>query len=498
MIQHKQAPLSVLSVEVNEAEQHFLRRFVDEGKLPVFARMLEEGAFVRTRVPGFDPSLPKAWRLISPWIVWPSVYTGLAPEQHGLVGFGQDTSSIRGKCVWDVLDAHGITTGVLGCLMSFPPRTSGAARYYVPESLADDPSCFPEEARALQEFCLFGARNYSADFGRHAAKAMSLLWGTRKSGVRLGTIARTLAQVPFEKLGGDARVPERAMLHSYLVWDAFRALYLPDRPRYAAVHLNHVAYMQHRYWRAAEPQRFKDELSPTDQRFFRSVEDRKRYEENFSGWIEKSFRWTDARLGEIVDMVDNETVVVVHTGLGVRPFDPVGEIHNPVVRLVREGELFAAIGLPKHVVLHQMNPDVTVNFDDEAQATRGADLLAGLRVQADEGLFHVQRRGRQVFVELNMPRREQRGQSFTIRHDALPAWSAPFERHVEEHGTADQSTSHHKDSGWLLAWSKGRRIRPIREVASVTAVAPSILSLYGIGAQPWMTSEPAPFLDAGL
>ena len=51
MIQTRQAPLSVLFLELNEAEQHFLKRYVGEGKLPRFARMLEEGALVRTRVP---------------------------------------------------------------------------------------------------------------------------------------------------------------------------------------------------------------------------------------------------------------------------------------------------------------------------------------------------------------------------------------------------------------------------------------------------------------
>jgi hypothetical protein len=97
-----------------------------------------------------------------------------------------------------------------------------------------------------------------------------------------------------------------------------------------------------------------------------------------------------------------------------------------------------------------------------------------------------------------MPQRTTRGQRYAIRHDAKPDWSVPLERHVEEHGTADQSTAHHKDSGWCLAWSKGRRIHATREVASVTAVAPTLLSLYGLPAQPWMTSEPQPFLDAGL
>jgi hypothetical protein len=141
-----------------------------------------------------------------------------------------------------------------------------------------------------------------------------------------------------------------------------------------------------------------------------------------------------------------------------------------------------------------MNPDVTINFGDEDAARRGVELLAGLFVLEHEALFEVQRRGAQVFCELNMPRREARDQRFRIRHRGLAGWTAAFERHVEEHGTADQSTAHHKDSGWILAWSKGRRIEAKREVASVTAVAPSLLDLYGIAPQPWMREDPEPFL----
>ena len=138
MIQTLAKPaLSVIFFELNEAEKHFLEAFVAQGKLPNFKRMIDGGALMRTRIPGWDASEHKAWRTISPWIVWPSVSTGIAPKDHGIVGFGQDTSAIQGKCVWDVLDAHGISTGVLGSLMSYPPRTSGACSYYVPESLAD-------------------------------------------------------------------------------------------------------------------------------------------------------------------------------------------------------------------------------------------------------------------------------------------------------------------------------------------------------------------------
>lgn len=490
MIQSKAKPAaSVLFFELNEAEKHFLERFVAEGKLPNFRRMIEGGALLRTRIPGFDAGEHKAWRAISPWIVWPSVYTGLTPAQHGIVGFGQDTSSIRGKCVWDVLDRHGISTGILGSLMSYPPRTSGSASYYVPESLADTPECFPPEARALQEFCVFSARNYSESFSLKAAKAVGLLLKTKRSGVSTKTVLRTLGQVPREVLRGPAAVPERAMLHSYLTRDAFFGLYERFRPSYAGVHMNHVAYMQHRYWRAAEPERFAADLSATDRRFFGTVAERESYEKRFANWIEKSFVYSDEFLGEVLEKVGDDTVVLVGTALGQRPFDPVSDIHNPVVRLVRERELFDAIGLASYTVLHQMNPDVTINLQDEPAARDAEARLGGLFVHEAEPLFTVQRRGAQVFCELNMPRRSRPDERLTIRQRALPAFSADFARHIHEHPTNDQSTAHHKDSGWLLSYCKGQRVRAEELVIRVTDVAPTILSLFGLPRQEWMAPD---------
>ncbi len=484
--------LSVVFVEVNEAERHFLEKGIAAGRLPNLARMTAGGVLLRTRVRGFDPSKEKAWRLISPWIIWPSVYSGLEPDEHGIIGFGQDTRSIRGRCIWDVLDAQGVSVGVFGSLMSYPPRNLGNTRYYVPEGLADDADCIPVEARPVQEFSIFSARNYSESFSLKAFEAVGLLLRTMKAGVRANTVLKTLAQVPKEVLFGSARVPERAMLASYIAFDAFKSLYLQHRPAFATLHMNHVAYMQHRYWRAAEPKLYRDELSPTDQRFFGDVAARKRYEERFSHWIEKSFAYTDEVLGRVLEMVDDSTIVLVGTGLGQRPFDPVGEIHNPVVRLVKERELFDAAGLTDYVVLHQMNPDLTVNLADEAAAMRAELALSGFYVNESEALFHVARRGRQVFVELNMPRREGKSEMTAIRHRTIPTLAAQFSRHIHEHPTADQSTAHHKDTGWLLAYSKGLKLEAASDTMSVTEIAPTILSWFDVTIPEWMDRTRSP------
>jgi len=486
---------SVLFLELNEAEKYWIDKFVGEGKLPVFGRLFAEGKCLTTSIPDFDAQADRAWRTITPWIIWPSIYTGMKPSEHGIIAFGQDTTPIQGRCVWDVLDKAGVSTGVFGSLLSFPPRSTGSASYYVPESLADDPDCFPEEARPVQEFSVFTSRNYSESFARQYYEATRLLLKSTRSGVRAGTVVRTLLQIPREILKGDAHVPERAMIQSYILTDAFKNLYSRHKPAFATLHLNNVAYMQHRYWRAAEPGRFRDELSLTDQRFFETVAERKAYEQRFADWIERSLIWTDQLLGELLELIDDDTILLVGTALGQKPHDPVHEIHNPVVRLVREDELFAALGFPGVKVLTQMNPDVSISLPDEATAERAADVLRGLYVHPGKGLFEVERRGRQVFLELIMPRRRKGETLPPIRHTGISDFQAPFERHVHEHGTNDQSTAQHDEPGFLLAYSAGRTLELVRPNVLVTEIAPTILSWFGIAPQPWMTSPGAPAIN---
>src|SRR5207253_1006531 len=107
-------------------------------------------------------------------------------------------------------------------------------------------------------------------------------------------------------------------------------------------------------------------------------------------------------------------------------------------------------------------------------------------------LFTVQRKGPQLFLELNMPRRTEKDEELVIRHDAHPSLAIPFSRHIHEHPTNDQSTSHHKDSGWLLAYCKGRRLEADLDVIPVTDIAPTILSFFDVPPQPWMAKDARP------
>jgi hypothetical protein len=485
--------VSLVFFELNEAERHFLEKFIQAGKLPTLARMRAEGAFLTTRIPGWSGEGERSWREIMPCIVWPSLYTGLPASEHGIVAFGQDTSSIMGKCLWDVLDRHGISVGVLGSLLSYPPRNHGHAAFYIPESLADDAECFPPEARSLQEFCLAASRAHSDGWLEPALKSLYHLAQTPRCGVSLSTLARVVGQLPAEKLLGKTREPERAMLLSCLAFDAFKHLYRKHRPRFATIHLDHVARMQHHYWRAAEPERFPEALSETDARFFTSADERSRYEQRLSPCIERSFVHTDRQLAELCELVDEGTLIVVGTGLGQGPVDPIDGIHEPVVRLLRERELFDAVGLSSYRVLHQLSPDLTLTFADEAAASRAKPMLEGFFVSAGRPLFKVGQRGHQLFCELVMPRGLfGRTEGVSIAHAERPDLKFPFARHVLQHPTNDQSTAQHRDAGWLLVWGKGRQVAALRKSLTVTEVAPALLALYGLEPRAWQQlSSPA-------
>ena len=59
---------------------------------------------------------------------WASVYTGLSPQKHGIIGSGASKGTVPSiehirehRCLWDVLNARGVTTAFVRGLMTNPP-----------------------------------------------------------------------------------------------------------------------------------------------------------------------------------------------------------------------------------------------------------------------------------------------------------------------------------------------------------------------------------------
>jgi len=388
-----------------------------------------------------------------------------------------------GRYVWDALAQAGRSYGVFGSLVSFPPRPE--ARFYVPDSLATTPDCVPDALRPLQRFFLFGAHHYSQTGWTAFVRAGLDLLRATGTVLSVNAAARTLSQIPLELIGGGTAKADRAMVHSILTADAFERIYHKTRPDFATVHFNHIAYFQHRYWRASEPERFSRDLSSTDRRFYRTVTERERDEAGYADKIEQAYIWTDQLVGRAMDTLTKDDILVIGSALGQRPYDPVSEIHNPVIRFENADRFFQRLGLTEIHVHYEMNPDLTLDCASSEDAARHAAVIAGLEWSDGSSVFFCQQRRQQLFLELILPPAAEHDRNATIRHRDRADFAERAHDYVWQSETNEQSTAHHAEEGLFMVWRKGEKIQASRQDILVTEIAPALLEIFRLDPREW-------------
>ncbi|SEQ55187.1 alkaline phosphatase family protein [Natrinema salaciae] len=127
---------------------------IDAGCLPVFERLFEDD-----RIPTIERLCSEGVTAplesqIPPWTpsAWPSIYTGVNPGKHGVVGFvgydGYDwhvtsNDDVREHPLWTLLDRHDRSSVIVNAPVTHPPDEFDGA--VVPGFLGpEDPRCHPE------------------------------------------------------------------------------------------------------------------------------------------------------------------------------------------------------------------------------------------------------------------------------------------------------------------------------------------------------------------
>ena len=235
--------------ELNEVPLRIIDWFAQRQPRSSLARLSAEGRVFET--------LAEDDGHLSPWMTWPTLHRGVTNRQHGILDFGQNLTEVNREfpSIWELLARGGRKVGLFGSLHSYPlPTDVENYAFYVPDTFAAGPECFPETLETFQKFnlamALRSGRNVTASLPlREAASFLAAAPGLGLRGRTAGKIAR---QVIAERIKPQ-RVVRRRTSQVQIAFDFFLHDLKRTKPDAAFFFTNHVASSMHRYWPATFP-----------------------------------------------------------------------------------------------------------------------------------------------------------------------------------------------------------------------------------------------------
>jgi len=461
--------MKVLLLEFNEINWRLLDPLIERGTLPTFAHLKAQGAWG-------SPQSVDLGNKLDPWITWTTVYTGKPQTEHGVCFLEQPPETIRSKRIWDMVADAGLSVGVFGSLNSWPPRP--VKGFWVPGTFAKDPDTYPSRLRPIQELNLTYTRGYNYGAFRGTG---GFLWKVKTAGRLAGlgltprSVFQVVAQLARERVNAKAAW-KRVSLQPLINFDLFARLHARHQPDFATFHTNHVAHYQHLYWRAMQPELFPQEPAPDER-------------ETYGEAIEHGYRVADRILRRALRLLSPDTVLIVASSMGQQPY--INQALEKGKRLLRLRSYDAFLGLLGAEDGVRIVPTMADQFNIYAATKesllRLRDIIAGSYVDTpQQPLFHFLDRGNSLTVCL---RQFNAVSDLSLCH--FPVQGAVRQAHfgdlVEVFDHA--KSGHHHPTGMVMIFGPGVRPGPIRRELSNLDLAPTILTLLGLGVPPDLTGR---------
>lgn len=235
-------------MEFNELCPPLIAKWIDEGRLPNFARLQAQSAEFTT-----DPDVTDPGKL-EPWIQWYSAHTGLAYDQHRVFHL-TDGPKAGHPDIYATMIAAGRRVGCFAGMNVKPFASPGS--FFVGDPWTENGDAYPDELNIYNRFVSQNVREYS-----NTANRMSLgdyrrfLSFMASHGLKPATVLMILRQLASERFQDHRLSYRRVAILDRLQFDVFSSYYRRMRPEFATFFINSTAHLQHSYWRHMEPEAF--------------------------------------------------------------------------------------------------------------------------------------------------------------------------------------------------------------------------------------------------
>ncbi|WP_156495570.1 hypothetical protein [Croceicoccus estronivorus] len=414
---------------------------------------------------------------LSPWITWPTLHRGVTNDDHGISDFGQDLGAADKEFppIWRLLSARGIKPGVFGSLHTYPiPGNVHDYAFYVPDTFAAGPECFPAKYRAFQDFNLRMAGNNASQVNGAIAfkEASRFLANAPGMGLSARTAKQVASQLVSERLNRK-RIVRRRTTQVQLAFDFYLKALRQERPDISFFFTNHVASSMHRYWPA---------LFPADYEALKFGPD---WIADWSDEIPFTMREADYQIGQLMRHVERnpDHMLIVATSMGQAAFQGRERVDRKVI-ITGFAKLMEAIGIPQNAWHKRpaMVPQYNVYVDEDQRArfrqNLGALSLNGQGIDLTdlgEGIFRLD-------FSLN----NQNTLEVTFQGDKVSAEKFGITNLTMQ--DAAGANAYHIPEGMMLIYDPCVRAdtQQTRSQISTTEIAPSILRNFDLNPPAYM------------
>jgi arylsulfatase A-like enzyme len=336
----------------------------------------------------------------------------------------------------------------------------------VPDTFAPDAATHPASLQPIQELNLTYTRSVRLPSdkdgllfkARLGAKLLAL-------GLSAETVARIVKQLARERREPDVRW-QRVALQPLVNFDFFSRLYRRHRPEFATFHSNHVAHYMHTYWKAMEPHAFPQETAPDEVRRFGKA-------------IEYGYRTADELLGRMLNLLDDDTVLVVASSMGQKPFISELKKGKRIGQLRSLERLVDILGVKERVrTLSTMSDQFNLYPDTPATMTHVVESLKSAYVDAPErAMFNVDTLDNSLTVTLKHydETSENSRCYFPLRDEEI---SVRYEDLV--YGTGMVKSGCHDPRGMMLVYGAGIKAGARVHECNNLDIAPTLLTMLGL------------------
>lgn len=366
----------VILLEFNELSPKLLSKFIREGKLPNFAKLLNGSTTNITDANCAEENL-------EPWIQWVTLHTGLSFEQHKVHRLGE-AHKLESKSIWDVLSEHNKTSWLCGS-MNAKWNSNDTNIHALPDPWSMDAVSSPKSLQPFYNFVRANVQEHSNERYKLSLKnKLGFISFMITHGLSLVTCKKIFKAI-YRQITKSDLTWRKATVLDWLQFDVFSHVYKKEKPDFSTFFSNSTAHFQHKFWRYMEPENFT--LKPTQ------LEQQK-----YKDAILYAYQNHDELIGRVFALAEKDTKIILSSALSQQPYtlkdSEGGKRYYRPIDIHQIPARFELLNVDKinPVMSHQFH----IVCKDEESATHNFNLLSEYNCQSDQ-LFSLRLEGENIF-----------------------------------------------------------------------------------------------------